>query len=37
TKLTENSLVFNKKLMKQWWLQGFEYAQNKAYDSNRDK
>ncbi len=29
TKLTENSLVFNKKLMKEWWLQGFNYAESK--------
>lgn len=26
TKLTENSLVFNKKLMEEWWGQGYEYA-----------
>lgn len=30
TKLTENSLVFNKKLMAQWWEQGFNYAEKKA-------
>ncbi|HET8886189.1 MAG TPA: patatin-like phospholipase family protein [Salinimicrobium sp.] len=30
TKLTENSLVFNKKDMKEWWEQGFEYAREKA-------
>lgn len=29
TKLTENSLVFNKKLMAEWWLQGFNYAESK--------
>lgn len=29
TKLTENSLVFNKKLMSEWWDQGFEYAKYK--------
>jgi predicted patatin/cPLA2 family phospholipase len=29
TKLTENSLVFNKKLMGKWWLQGFQYAESK--------
>ncbi len=29
TKLTENSLVFNKKLMRKWWLQGFNYAEEK--------
>lgn len=30
TKLTENSLVFNKKLMAEWWKQGFDYAEEKA-------
>ncbi len=29
TTLTKNSLVFNKKLMTEWWDQGFEYAKNK--------
>ncbi len=29
TKLTENSLIFNKKLMEEWWLQGYLYAQGK--------
>ncbi|HMQ44456.1 MAG TPA: patatin-like phospholipase family protein [Mariniflexile sp.] len=29
SKLTENSLIFNKKLMQSWWVQGFEYAKNK--------
>ncbi len=29
TKLTENSLVFNKKLMTEWWQQGFDYARKK--------
>ncbi|WP_397362400.1 patatin family protein [Olleya sp. R77988] len=32
TKLTENALIFNKKLMEGWWLQGYLYAQDK-YDS----
>ncbi len=32
TRLTENSLVFNKKAMKEWWEQGYEYA--KAKDKN---
>ncbi|MGB5818047.1 MAG: patatin-like phospholipase family protein [Saonia sp.] len=35
TQLTENSLVFNKKLMAQWWLQGFNYAEAKALESSR--
>lgn len=29
SKLTENSLIFNKKLMLSWWEQGFAYAKNK--------
>ncbi|MBC9795647.1 patatin-like phospholipase family protein [Sinomicrobium weinanense] len=29
TKLTENSLVFNKKLMASWWEQGYAYALEK--------
>jgi len=28
--LTENSLYFNKKLMSEWWQQGFDYAKEKA-------
>ena len=30
SKLTENSLVFDKDLMKSWWKQGYRYAQKKA-------
>ncbi len=33
TKLTENSLVFNKKLMTEWWLQGFKYAKDKHQET----
>lgn len=29
SKLTENSLVFDKKLMRSWWQQGFDYAAKK--------
>ncbi|QHI34884.1 hypothetical protein IMCC3317_02290 [Kordia antarctica] len=29
TKLTDNSLVFNKKQMAEWWEQGYEYAKIK--------
>lgn len=29
TVLTTNSLIFNKKLMKRWWKQGYEYAKRK--------
>jgi len=28
-KLTDNSLIFNKKQMTMWWKQGFEYAKHK--------
>jgi len=28
TQLTENSLVFNKKIMERWWNEGLEYARN---------
>lgn len=30
SKLTENSLIFNKKLMRSWWKQGYAYAERKA-------
>ena len=29
-KLTDNALIFNKKVMKQWWQQGYDYAHNKS-------
>ena len=29
TKLTENSLVFNKELMTEWWQQGYDHAKEK--------
>jgi predicted patatin/cPLA2 family phospholipase len=29
TSLTENSLIFSKRLMEKWWQQGFEYASHK--------
>lgn len=28
--LTNNALIFNKKEMGKWWIQGYEYAQNKS-------
>ncbi len=34
TKLTENSLVFNKKQMASWWEQGYEYAAKKIAADN---
>lgn len=37
SKLTENSLVFNKKLMRSWWRQGFEYAAQKAKSAEENK
>ncbi len=37
TKLTENSLVFNKKAMASWWQQGFEYAMQKAERSAKKR
>jgi len=33
SQLTENSLVFNKKLMAEWWEQGYNYAKTKNYDN----
>jgi predicted patatin/cPLA2 family phospholipase len=33
TRLTENSLIFNKKLMVEWWQQGFDYAKLKNEDN----
>jgi predicted patatin/cPLA2 family phospholipase len=29
TKLTENSLIFSKRLMQKWWQQGFDHAEQK--------
>jgi NTE family protein len=41
TRLTENSLIFSKRLMVKWWQEGFDYAKKKHedLDSNelRDK
>ncbi|MDY8135480.1 patatin-like phospholipase family protein [Aquimarina sp. 2201CG5-10] len=37
SKLTENSLVFNKKLMSNWWRQGFDYAAEKAKQAEENK
>lgn len=33
TRLTENSLIFNKKLMMKWWEEGYNYAKEKALNS----
>lgn len=32
SKLTENSLIFDKTLMRNWWQQGFDYAAAKALE-----
>ena len=37
TKLTENSLVFNKKAMTEWWQQGYEYAEKKEMERKAAK
>ncbi|MFC5045915.1 patatin family protein [Aquimarina hainanensis] len=37
SKLTENSLIFNKKLMRTWWKQGYEYAAQKAKRREENK
>lgn len=39
SQLTENSLIFNKKLMSEWWQLGFEYAEKKfaQYELNELK
>ncbi len=33
TRLTENSLIFSKRLMVKWWREGYEYARSKHEDS----
>ncbi|TXE15120.1 patatin-like phospholipase family protein [Seonamhaeicola algicola] len=37
SKLTENSLIFNKKLMRNWWQQGFEYAKDKCAQAQNNE
>lgn len=37
SKLTENSLIFDKKLMRKWWKQGFDYAAYKAKLAKENK
>ena len=34
--LTENSLVFNKTAMKNWWQQGFDYAKERDLEEKRN-
>jgi len=33
TTLTENSLIFSKRLMENWWQQGYDYAKRKHQDN----
>ena len=37
SKLTENSLIFNKNLMITWWQQGFDYAKTKAREARSNE
>jgi len=37
SKLTENSLIFNKKLMTSWWQQGFDYAKNRFKEAQSNE
>ena len=37
SKLTENSLIFNKKLMTKWWEQGYDYAKNKSKEARSNE
>jgi predicted patatin/cPLA2 family phospholipase len=37
SKLTENSLIFNKKLMTEWWQQGYYYAKKKCEEASSNE
>ncbi|GAA4270156.1 patatin-like phospholipase family protein [Hyunsoonleella aestuarii] len=37
SKLTENSLIFNKALMTSWWQQGFDYAKEKLNEARSNE
>jgi len=37
SKLTENSLIFNKKHMTTWWQQGFDYAKEKSKEARSNE
>ncbi len=37
SKLTENSLIFNKKLMTSWWDQGYNYAKEKYKEAHSNE
>ncbi|WP_282122314.1 patatin-like phospholipase family protein [Algibacter mikhailovii] len=37
SRLTENSLIFNKKLMTSWWQQGYYYAKKKCQEARSNE
>ena len=37
TKLTENSLVFNKEAMTEWWKQGYDYAEKRVSEQKASR
>lgn len=37
SKLTENSLIFNKKHMTTWWQQGYDYAEAKSHEARSNE
>jgi predicted patatin/cPLA2 family phospholipase len=37
SKLTENSLIFNKKLMTSWWQQGYDHAKKKCQEARANE
>ncbi|WP_194767634.1 patatin family protein [Tamlana sp. I1] len=37
SRLTENSLIFNKKLMTDWWDKGYEYAKAKCHEARSNE
>ncbi|MDO5970859.1 patatin-like phospholipase family protein [Flavivirga aquimarina] len=37
SKLIENSLIFNKKLMTSWWQQGYDYAKEKCREARSNE
>ena len=36
SQLTENSLIFDKKIMSSWWQEGYDYAKSKGQDNRLD-
>ena len=35
TRLTENSLIFSKRLMVKWWQEGYDYAKQKSNENSK--